>query len=161
MAVVNVELGFISKLVEEVPGPFGAANALDYSMPDFLIQGGAGTEPIHTQVWSGTLALTAGALTIALTSLARTGRTVLDLTGLRVLGYRIDNLGVAALTFLAPVTNPYPMFPATPGLAVGVGASVQYWRPAGFGTVGAAALNIGVTGTGTDSFRLGLFAGPV
>ena len=161
MAVVNVELGFANKLTEEVAAPFGAVNVLDYSMPDLLVRGGASTSPVVTEVWSGILALTAGALTIDLQVLARTGRDALDLTGLRVLGYRIDNLGAAALTFLAPGTDAYAMFPATPGLVVGIGASVQMWLPAGFGTVSATASDISVTGTGTDTFRMGIFAGTV
>lgn len=164
MAVVSVEMGFASKLTEEVAGPFGSANVLDYSMPDILLRGGpvaTTSVPIVTQVWSGTLALTAGALTIDLQSLARTGRTALDLTGLRVFGYRIDNTSDAALTFLAPVADDYPMVPATPGLVVGAGASVQMFDRAGFGTVGATASDISVTGAGTETFRLSLFAGPV
>lgn len=161
MAVVTTEMAFGCKLVEEVAAPFGAVNTFDYSLPDLLFRGGAGTSPVITQVWSGILALTAGALTIDLQVLTRTGRSDLSLSGLRVLGYRIDNLGAAALTFTAPVADDYPMFPATTGLVVGVGASVQQWEPAGFGTVGATASDITVAGTGTDTFRMALWAGTV
>lgn len=159
MAVVSVELGFGSKLTEEVAAPFGAVNVLDYSLPDLLIRGGASSSPVVTQVWAGIMALTAGALTIDLQVLARAGRTDLSLDGLRVLGYRIDNLGAAALTFIAPVADAYAMVPATPGLLVGVGETVQRYRPGGYGTVSSTASDITVSGTGTDTFRLALFAG--
>lgn len=159
MAVVTTEMGFGCKLVEEVAAPFGAVNTFDYSLPDLLILGGAATTPVLTQVWSGILALVAGTLTIDLQVLTRTGRSNLSLDGLSIFGYRVDNLGAAALTFIAPVADDYPMFPATPGLVVGIGASVQMWVPGGFGVVGAAASDITVTGTGTDTFRLALWAG--
>ena len=160
MANITAEVLFGGKLFEETVGPFGATAGFDYSMPDLTFRASNSTVPAGHEVWSGILALTAGALTIDLTtSLLRSDRTVLNLTGKRILFYRIDNLGAAILTFLAPVTNPYAMFPATPGKKVGIGATDMHWEPAGFGTVGASNLAIGVTGTGTDTFRLGLIAG--
>lgn len=160
MAVVSVEMGFYGKLVEEVGSPSGGVNTFDYSIPDMLQRGGPGTSPVMTEVWSAVMALTGGALTISLAALARTGRTALDLTGLRVIGYRIDNTSAAALTFIAGAINPYTMFTAS-GVVVAAGGSIQAFNPTGFGTVGAAALGIDVSGAGTESFRIGLVAGPV
>lgn len=160
MANVTAEMLFFGKLFEETTGPFGAAAGFDYSMPDLTFRASNATVPVATQVWSGVLALAAGTLALNLTtSLVRADRTVLDLTGLRVLGFRIDNLGAAPLTFLSPATNAYALFLTTPGHTLGVGGSIAQWQPAGFGTVGAAAHTITVNGTGTNTFRLGLVAG--
>lgn len=160
MANVTAEMIFGGKLFEETVGPFGASAGFDYSMPDLTFSATNATVPAGHEVWSGILALAAGTLALDLTtSLVRADRTVLNLTGKRIIGYRIDNLGAATLTFLAPVTNPYAMVPATPGLLIGIGESIQRWRPGGYGTVGASALAITVNGTGTDTFRLGLIAG--
>lgn len=161
MAVVNVELGFFNKLTEEVANVQGGVNAFDYSLPDELIRVSDGTDPIGSQVWAATVALSAGAVTVALTSLARTGRTALDLTGLRVLGYVIKNMGAATMTFKAGATNPYTIFAATTGHAVQAGGLIMQFSPSGFGTVDATHLNIDVTGTGTQTFMIGLVAGPV
>ena len=73
MAVINVEFGFFNKLTEEVANPSGGVNVFDYSLADELIRVGSATTPSGSQVWSGTVSLTAGAVTIALTTLARTG----------------------------------------------------------------------------------------
>lgn len=163
MAVINVELGFFNKLTEEVASPSGGVNVFDYSLADELIRVGPASTPSGSQVWAGTVTLTAGAVTLALSTLARTGRTALDLTGLRVLGYVIKNNGAASMTFEAGGTNPYGMFTGgatgTPGTVVKAGGLIMQWEPTGFGTVGASNLNIDVAGTGTDSFRIGLVAG--
>ena len=160
MANVTAEMLFFGKLYEETVGPFGATAGFDYSMPDTTFRASNSTVPVATQVWSGVLALAAGTLALNLTtSLVRTDRTVLNLTGLRVLGYRIDNLGTALMTFVAAGVNPYSMFTATTGTIVKAGGTIMQWEPTGFGTVGASALGITVTGTGTDTFRLGLVAG--
>jgi len=158
MAVVTTEMGFSCKLVEEVAGPFGSANTFDYSLPDLLMRGGAGTSPVVDDVWSGTYAMTAGAVTVSLAALARTGRTALDLTGKRVLGLRVDNLGVAQIIIKTGTTTGYII---GAGIIVGPGGSAQVWHPTGFGTVTASLFNIDATGTGTDSFRLALWVGSV
>lgn len=160
MANVFADVLFAGKLVEETTGPFGAAAGFDYSMPDITFRASNATVPAAHQVWSGVLALVAGTLTLNLTtSLVRTDRSVLNLQGLRVIWFRIDNLGSATMKFVAAATNPYTMVLATPGTDVRAGGSVQQWEPNGFGTVGAAAHSITVTGNGTDTFRLGLIAG--
>ena len=160
MANVTAEMLFFGKLFEETTGPFGAVAGFDYSMPDLTFRASNATVPAGHEVWSGVLALAAGTLALNLTtSLVRTDRTVLNLTGKRVIGFRIDNLGAAPLTFLSPASNAYAIFLTTPGHTVGVGASIMQWQPAGFGTVGASAHTITVNGTGTDTFRLGLIAG--
>lgn len=161
MAIINVEFGFFNKLTEEVASPTGGVNVFDYSLPDELIRVGPGTSPSGSQVWAGTVALTAGAATVALTTLARAGRTALDLTGLRVLGYVIKNMGSATMTFKGGATNPYAIFVGTTGHTVKAGGLIMQFEPTGFGTVDATHLNVDVTGTGTDSFILGLVAGAV
>lgn len=156
MAVVTTEMAFGCKLVEEVAAPFGAVNTFDYSLPDVLIRGGADTNPVVSEVWSGTYTLTAGAASIDLKALARTGRTALDITGKRVLRYRVDNMGVAAVTLATGATNGYVI-----DVVVGPGGIAQQANPSGFGTVDATHDIIDVSGTGTDSFRLALWVGPV
>jgi len=160
MANVFADVIFAGKLVEETTGPFGAAAGFDYSMPDVTFRASNATVPAAHQVWSGVLALVAGTLTVNLTtSLVRTDRGALSLLGLRVLWFRVDNLGSASMKFVAAATNPYNLFNATPGTDVKAGGSTQQWEPTGFGTVGASNHSITVTGTGTDTFRLGLIAG--
>lgn len=156
MAVVTTEMAFGCKLVEEVSAPFGAVNTFDYSLPDLLMRGGAFTAPVINEVWSGTYALTAGAVSVDLKTLARTGRTALDATGKRILGYRVDNLGAAILTLSTGATNGYAV---GAGIIIGIGGSVQNWSSMGFGTVDATHDIIDVDGTGTDSFRLALWMG--
>ena len=158
MAVVTTEMAFGCKLVEEVAAPFGAVNTFDYSLPDLLMRGGAGTSPVVSEVWSGTFTLVAGAVTVSLAALTRTGRTSLDLTNKRVLGFRIDNLGTAAITLATGATTGYVI---GDGIVVGPGGSAQVWHPTGFGTVTASLFNIDAAGTGTDSFRLAIWAGTV
>lgn len=158
MAVVTTEMAFGCKLVEEVAAPFGAVNTFDYSLPDLLMRGGAGTSPVVSEVWSGTFTLVAGAVTVSLAALTRTGRTSLDLTNKRVLGFRIDNLGTASITLATGATTGYVI---GDGIVVGPGGSAQVWHPTGFGTVTASLFNIDAAGTGTDSFRLAIWAGTV
>lgn len=158
MATVSTEMAFGCKLSEEVAAPFGAVNVLDYSLPDLLFIGGAGTSPVVDDVWAGTFTLTAGAASVDLAALTRTGRTALDITGKRVLGYRVDNMGTAAITLATGATNGYAI---GDGIVVGPGGSVQNWHETGFGTVDATHDSIDVAGTGTDSFRLALWVGSV
>ena len=160
MANVTAEALFGNKLFEETVGPFGAVAGFDYSMPDLTFRASNSTVPAGHQVWSGVLALVGGTLSLNLTtSLVRTDRSVLNLTGLRVIYYRIDNLGAASLKFVAGVATPYNMFTVTTGTDVAAGATAAMWNPLGFGTVAAGNMLITVTGTGTDTFRLGLVAG--
>lgn len=156
MAVVTTEMAFGCKLVEEVATPFGGVNTFDYSLPDVIMRGGATSSPILNEVWSGTFSLTAGAGSVDLAALARTGRTALDITGKRILGYRVDSLGTAAITIATGATNGYAI-----DVVVGAGGTAQQWNPAGFGTVDSTHDTLDVSGTGTDSFRLALWIGPV
>jgi hypothetical protein len=161
MAVINVEFGFFNKLVEEVTNVSGGVNVFDYSISDAVIRVGPGTSPAGSEVWAGMMAMASGTVTIGLGALARTGRTALNLTGLRVLGYVFKNLGTATMTLKGAATNPYPIFVGTTGHGVRAGGMLMEWSPVGFGTVGASAISIDVTGTGTESFIMGLVAGPV
>lgn len=159
MAVVNAQFRFLAKMNEAVANTVGGNNIFDYSLVEKVVDLSGSTSPDIEQVYSATLALSAGALTIDLTALARTGRTALDLTGLTVYGYSIQSLAANSLTFVAGASTPYALFPATNGVVVGAGGVVQQYTPGGFGVVGASNSDIDVSGTGTNSFLFAIVAG--
>lgn len=153
MSNISAEMIFAGKLVREKAGPFGGADSDDYSMPDLTFR-----SPSTGEVWAGVVALIAGTVTLDLTALPEIDGGTTDLTGMRVLWYRIDSLAAADLTFKGAATNPYPIFVGTTGHVVGPSSTMAQYDPTGFGTVSGTVKSITVTGTGTDSFRLGLFA---
>lgn len=160
MAAVSAEFRFATKLGESVANVLGGVNNFDYSLSEKSVELSNSSTPDIEQVYAASLSLVAGALTIDLTSLARAGRTALDLTGLTVYAVRVENLSANDITLVAGASNPYGLFPATNGVVVGSGGGVvQHWRPGGYGVVGASNSDIDVSGTGTDSFLFAIVAG--
>jgi len=146
------------KLFEDVTA-FVKNTAFDYSIDDLSLSLHNGSTPVIDTVYGGLFALSGGALTVDLTSLARTGRTALDLTGKTIYGFRIHNLGANPMTFVQGASNGYAMFAATNGHPVGAGGQIMQYQAAGFGVVGGADLAIDVSGTTTQTFRMQLLAG--
>lgn len=116
--------------------------------------------PAMDAIYAETLALTAGTLAIDLTALPRGGQAALNLTGDRVFGYCIKNLGANAMTFIEAATTGYGLFSATGGTEVLPGGTAYNRGPVGFGTVGAGEKDITVTGTAAQTFQFILWAGP-
>jgi hypothetical protein len=156
---VSALFRFSSTLSEELASPFQGSNSLNYTVPELSVALDGVSTPVVDTVYSGLFTLTTGALTIDLTSLARTGRAALSLTGKAIYAVRIQNLGANSMAFIQGATNGYAMFALTPGHQVGAGGSFMQYQAAGFGTVGAADLNLDITGTGSQTFRMALAAG--
>jgi hypothetical protein len=149
------------EMFERAPGTLTGLNSFDYSFNtnDADYQYSDDSNP-GLKVWAGTTALVAGTVVVSLAALPRTGRTALDLTGLTVLAIRIRNNGANTMTFTNPATNGYPFFAATNGHPIMAGDDFQQAtrRPAGFGTVAAADLNIQADGTLVQTFTMGIIA---
>ncbi len=157
MASVNAQFRFVTKMSEDITSPTGLANVFDYSAPERIVNGNSQSNPDMDEVYIGNFTLVGGTLAVDLTtSLARTGRTPLDLTGKTVYGYRIDNTSTASLNFIVAVANGYPMIT---DLDIGAGGTVQGYQAGGFTPVDATHKAITVTGAGTETFRLALIAG--
>ena len=157
MAVVaNIRMAL--DVFEDITGLLKSA-ALPYGVDALNIQLGAGTTPAVDTVYGGLFALSAGALTVDLTALTRSGRSNLSLTGKTIYAVRIKNLGANPMTFKDGVTNGYALFTATNGHVVRANGDTLQYAPAGFGAVGASDLAIDVSGTGTQTFYMVLAAG--
>jgi hypothetical protein len=102
--------------------------------------------------------LTAGALTINLTSLTGANGTV-DFTGLKLQFMRIKNLGAAFMTFSEGASNGYTLFAASWSLKVWPSSVYQFYFPDVAPDVAAADCTIDVAGTGTQTFEITLVAG--
>lgn len=155
----TADLVFLFKVAEDVASPLGRNNTFNDLVEKRINLSGL-TTPVVDTPYVGQLSLSAGALTVDLTSLARTGRSALDLTGQIVYGFLIENLGANDMTFVAGAISGYGLFSATNGTVVGANNGLEMgYTPAGYGTVGASALNIDVSGTAAQSFNIMLITG--
>ena len=111
--------------------------------------------------YSQTIALASSTATLNLTALVRAGMANLNLTGMTVFGFMIKNNGANTMSFVKASTNGYDMFNLAPGHDVGPGGVICHREPNGFGVVGTSARDITVTGTGTQTFDIVLFADTV
>lgn len=110
----------------------------------------------HFQTYS----LVAGSKTLDLTSLLDTLGNALDASGKKVQALILVNPdGNHDLTLGADATNGYTIGPITVhGSSSGPTAGLL-WLPEALADVGSGAKRITVTGTGTESFSIGLLAG--
>jgi hypothetical protein len=154
MAVsVNVLLSV--SVGDEVATSIGSTNAFSGIIADSF----GLTNPAVDTVYIERIALSAGAATINLTALVRSGRTNLDMTGKTVYGYAVRNNGANSMTFVAAASNGYPLVPATTPTTLGVGGFWYEKRPTGFGVVGPTLRDITVAGTTTQNFDIAIWAG--
>ena len=116
--------------------------------------------PTMDAIYSETLALSGGALVIDLAALVRGGQSNLNLTGERVFGFCIKNLGANNMTFTDTATTGYAMFSATGGTVVHPNGIASNHSPVGFGIVGASDKDITVAGTAAQTFQIILYGGP-
>lgn len=153
----SAELSIRAKFIEPKAAPISGNNPDVQSIDIYRILD-ADSTPDTTKVWADTLTLSGGALTVDLSSLTGMNGAALDLTGFYVHTCIIAiPTASAAMTFVAGATNGYGLFPATNATPVDDVHVMS--RKAGFGTVGASAKTIDVTGTGTDSFYMLLACG--
>lgn len=117
----------------------------------------AGTTPVVDTTYSKVLALTAGLLTFSLLSLTRNDQAALSLTGKVVYVFTVKNRGANVMTLTTGATTGYGIGELIVGPNGGIG---HLYNPAGFGIVGAGALNIDVVGTAAQAFELIIGAGP-
>jgi len=161
MAVTTAQVKLSANITEEVAGNV-QNNVFNYSIPNLNINLDNNSTPDITEVYGNTLALSGGALTIDLTSLTRTGRTALDLDTLVLHGVWIKNLGANDMTFVEAATDGFTeIFPPTNVTTVKPnGHFFRYEEAAtGLGTVSSTNKDITVSGTGTQTFYIALWAG--
>lgn len=149
----------MTKTISLVSGQ--ALTPVNYSMQQEY-EFDADSVPAAHEAWRGTLTLSAGSLTITLEALTRPNQTALDLTGFTVIAMMVINpAGNGALTVVPAAANPYPIWGSPTGRMViapgGCGGQVAP-TDAGWGTVSTTVSDITFTGTGTQSFTLGLVA---
>lgn len=107
---------------------------------------------------------TAGAITIDLTSIVDAFGVTFSGSGLKVQGIVIINpAGNASINVAPGASNGYALFGAGNDITIPGNASydtfVVAWLPEGTPDVAGGAKNIDVTGTGTESFKIGLILG--
>ena len=112
-----------------------------------------------------TATLVAGALVVDLTAAPKSiGSGTQDLTGKKLIGLILNNpAGNHAVTIGPDATNGYQLFGGTNTVTVPAGTSVVTRLQLYFGTalpaVGGSAKRIDLSGTGTESFQLGMLFG--
>lgn len=109
-------------------------------------------------------ALVAGALTIDLTALTDAFGAALDGTGLKVQTVIIVNpAGNASINIAPGASNPYPLLGAANDITIPAHASVDthisMFLPEGCPDVSGTVKTLDITGTGTQTFKLGLTLG--
>lgn len=105
-------------------------------------------------------ALVAGALTIDLTALLGVNDESQDGTGLKLQTILIRNpAGNNPITIGDGAANGYQLFGAAVDVVIPAGATMAFYVPETLPDVGAAAKDIGVSGTGTETFDVGITLG--
>lgn len=143
--------------VDEIARDLGGPGQLG-GIIERVISLGADSSPEVDSVYAALVALTAGAVTLDLTALVRTGLPNLTLSTKTVYGYAIENRGANAMTFTQGAADGYAMF-TTGGVVIGGGGIAFQYSPTGFGAVGAGDTDVDVAGTGTQQFAIILWAG--
>jgi len=112
-----------------------------------------------TKVYAAEIALSGGAYTIDLSSLATLQET-LDATGLKVQAIKLINkAGNAVMTFSEGAANGYALLGASWTLDLLAGQEAQFYLNEAAPDVAAGDKTIDVAGTGTESFQVILVLG--
>lgn len=119
----------------------------------------ASSTPPVTNCVVRTIALTAGAYTIDLTTITGTNGLVQDMTGKKVQLFRFKNLGAASMTIAEGASNGYAMLGASFTFTVPAGGQVMFVFNDNTPDVAAGDRTIDITGTGTQTFELTIDAG--
>lgn len=116
------------------------------------------TVPATTSI-ERTLALSAGTLTVDLTSLTGTNGAAVDFTGLKVQMFKFKNPSTHSITFTFGASNGYLLLGTAWKMIIPAGAEVQGYIPDLAPDVDSSHKTIDVSGTGTDTFNIVLVAG--
>lgn len=120
---------------------------------------GSDTSPVVDTPVVIVATLAAGTLTIDLTALTGLNGAAIDLTGQVVYDYAIYNTGSNNMTIDQSDTNGYGLF-TTGGTEIKAGGFIFGGGAAtGYGTVGASAKDLVLTGTGTEVAHIILSTG--
>jgi hypothetical protein len=135
-----------------------AQRKITHSGFDLSGQASATLAPVVTAHAGKLIALTAGALTIDLTSLAGWGSngTTVNGTGLKVQFLRVKNLGANDMAFTTGATNGYN-FGGT--VTVHPGGFVMFGQNNGNPAIASGVKTIDVTGTGTQTAQVSIEMG--
>jgi len=122
---------------------------------------GSGSTPDAELVYFGTQAMTAGALTIDLTALTNSEGATIASTGKKVRAIFMvpTSTNTAAITLTEGAANGYELGGNTWKLALTDEQFAFIYLGADAPDISASVKNIDVTGTGTESIRLGIIFG--
>lgn len=117
------------------------------------------TTPDAEGIVSKTLAMTAGAYTIDLSSMTGTNGAAVNMTGKAIRIFRIENAGAAAMTIAKGASNGHTGLGATFQAAIPIGGAIQFYLKSGGVAVSGTDKTLDIAGTGTDSFNLTIVYG--
>lgn len=103
--------------------------------------------------------LSGGAASIDLTALLGVNDVSQDATGLKVQTLIVDNPSSNPITLSPGASNPYALFGAGNDLVVPAGAVMSFYFADQLADVGASAKTIDLSGTGTDTIKIGFGLG--
>lgn len=117
------------------------------------------TVPVTTTSYQD-YALVAGAITIDLTALLGVNDEIQDATGLKLQTIIINNpSGNNPITVTTGAANGFPLFGGTNSVVIPADSTLAFYVPEGLTDVAAADKNIDVSGTGTETFKVGICLG--
>ncbi len=120
----------------------------------------AGSPAPVTMASYRTYAMTAGALTIDLRALLGVGDESQDANGLKLQTIVIRNpSGNNPITVTTGATNGFPLFGGTNSVVIPDDSELAFHIPEGLVNVSATDKDIDVSGTGTESFDVGITLG--
>lgn len=104
--------------------------------------------------------MTAGAFTIDLRALLGVNDESQDANGLKLQTIIIRNpTGNGPITVTTGASNGFPLFGGTNDMIIPAGATLGFYVPEGLTNVAAADKEIDISGTGTESFDVGICLG--
>ncbi len=119
----------------------------------------ASTAPVTTTSYQAYV-LVAGAITIDLTALLGVNDESQDATGLKLQTIIISNpTGNNAITVTTGASNGFPLFGGTNSVIIPAGATLAFFVPEGLTDVASGDAEIDVSGTGTETFDVGICLG--
>ena len=115
--------------------------------------------PAVSKIAAAVVALVAGAKTLDLTALTGTNGAAVTMNGLKIVLFRIKNLGASVMTFTEGAANGYELAGTGWTVTLAQNQVFQFYGDSAAPTVGGTTKNIDVTGTGTETFELTVIGG--
>lgn len=131
-----------------------AAPTVIHSLSPISADLSATSTPVVSQIWSDSITLTAGAATIDLSSLARSGLATLDLSALKVQAFivRARSTNTDTVTVADGGTNGYNIFGDASGqVTLAAGAAVSFYSPEGLQDIGSSDKTIDLSSSDADA----------